>query len=255
MQSKVVRVISVTLLFLLVVSLAACSAPAPQAPQVVKETQVVRETQVVKETVVVAGTPQVVEKVVTATPPAQPTKSAGPKRGGTLNVILAEEPKGLYNHADSGTEGEYPLNQMLDGLVNADPERTIIPGLALSWDISPDGISYTFKLRQGVKFHDGSEFDADDVKWTFDEAIKPNSYSGAKYIPYIAGTEKIDKYTVKITLKQPWADFMPTLAYEEDLDIMAREAVEKWGVDYGFKAVVGTGSFKFDHWTRGQQGS
>jgi peptide/nickel transport system substrate-binding protein len=243
MQYKFGRIMGIALVFVLVVSfaLAACSSPTPQAPQVVKET------------VIVAGFPQVVERVVTATPLPAPTQSTGPKRGGTLNVIIAEEVKGLYNQADSGTEGEYPLNQITDGLVNADPDRNIIPGLATSWEVSPDGLTYTFKLRQGVKFHDGTEFDADDVKWTFDEGIKPGRYSGGKYVPYIAGTEKIDKYTVKITLKQPWADFMPTLAYEEDLDIMARESVEKWGVDYGFKASVGTGPFKFDHWTRGQE--
>ncbi len=187
---------------------------------------------------------------VSAAPSPQ---AATPKRGGTLTILLAEEVKGLYNQQDTGTEGEYPANQITDGLVNADPDRNIIPGLATSWEISPDGLTYTFKLRQGVKFHDGKAFDANDVKYTMDEGSKEGTYSGAKYFPYIAKTEVVDPYTVKITLKQPFPDFMPTLAYEEDLDILDKDAVTKWGSDYGYKAAVGTGPFKFDHWTRGQE--
>jgi ABC-type transport system substrate-binding protein len=72
-------------------------------------------------------------------------------------------------------------------------------------------------------------------------------------IPYIKGTDIIDDYTVKITLKGPWYDFINLLAFEEDLDILSREAVEKWGEDYGYKAAVGTGPFMFDHWTRGEE--
>lgn len=184
---------------------------------------------------------------------AEPAESAGPKHGGTLNIIIAEEVKGLYNQADSGTEGEYPLNQITDGLVNADIDRNVVPGLAKSWEISDDGLEYTFELRQGVTFHNGTEFNAEDVKWTMDQAIIPGSYSGSKWAPYIEGTEIIDDYTVKITLKQPWYDFINLLAFEEDLDILSREAVEKWGDDYGYKAAVGTGPFKFDHWNRGEE--
>jgi len=137
--------------------------------------------------------------------------------------------------------------------VNADPDLNLIPGLATAWEISDDGLVYTFHLRQGVKFHDGTDFDAEDVKWTMDPATDPETYNGAKWSAYIGGTEIVDQYTVKITLKQPWADFLNLLAFEQDLDIMSREAVEKWGEDYGYKAAVGTGPFKFDHWNRGEE--
>ncbi len=188
--------------------------------------------------------------VASAAPSSQ---AATPKRGGTLTIIIAEEVKGLDNQLDSGTEGEYPLNQITDGLVNSDMDRNIIPGLAEKWEVSPDGLVYTFYLRKGVKFHDGTDFDAEDVKYTMDRGIKPGSYSASKWAPYIDGTDIVDKYTVKIRLKAPWFDFLNLLAFEEDLDIQSREAVEKWGVDYGFKAAVGTGPFKLDHWTRGQE--
>ncbi len=216
---------------------ATACGPAP-TPQVVKETVVVEKEK---------------EVVVTATPEPEPTKPTGPRHGGTLTIIIAEECKGLYNQADTGTEGEYPVNQITDGLVNADIDRNIVPGLAESWEISEDGLVYTFHLRKGVKFHDGTDFDAEDVKWTMDQAIIPDTYSANKWEPYIEGTEIVDQYTVEIRLKAPWYDFMNLLAFEEDLDILSRESVEKWGEDYGYKAAVGTGPFKFDHWNRGEE--
>jgi ABC-type transport system substrate-binding protein len=251
MSNKVVFILGLIALLALVLS--ACATPSPEVQVVTKVVEVEKEvTKIVESTPVVEKVveTQVVEVVVTPTPTPKPT---GPRHGGTLTIIIPEEVKGLYNQADSGTEGEYPLNQITDGLVNADIDRNIVPGLAESWEISDDGLDYTFHLRQGVKFHDGTDFDAEDVKWTMDQAIIPGSYSANKWEPYIAGTEIIDQYTVKITLKAPWYDFMNLLAFEEDLDILSREAVEKWGDDYGYKAAVGTGPFKFDHWNRGEE--
>lgn len=232
---------------------ATACGPAPTA-QVVKETVVVEKEVKVEVTTVVEVEKEVEkEVVVTATPEPEPAKPVGPQHGGTLTIIIPEESKGLYNQADTGTEGEYPVNQITDGLVNADIDRNIVPGLAESWEISEDGLDYTFHLRKGVKFHDGTDFDAEDVKWTMDQALIPDSYSANKWAPYIEGTEIVDQYTVRIRLKAPWYDFMNLLAFEEDLDILSQEAFEKWGEDYGYKAAVGTGPFKFDHWNRGEE--
>jgi peptide/nickel transport system substrate-binding protein len=252
MQYRTVRIIGIALMFIVVISfvLTACSSPTPQAPQIVKETQVVQQT------VIVAGTPQVIEKVVTVTPsPATPvpTQSTGPKRGGTMTILVGEEFKGLNNLIDSGTEGEYPEEQFSEALVQATMDRKLVPGLATSWDISPDGLTYTFHLRQGVKYHDGTPFNADSVKWEFDKVIEPGSYSGGKWIPYIAGSKVIDPYTISVTLKQPWYDFLNELAFDEDMNPISPTAYQKWGQDYGFKAAVGTGPYMFDHWTRGTE--
>jgi peptide/nickel transport system substrate-binding protein len=231
--------------------------PTPE-PQVVEKV-VTEVVEVEKEvTRMVEGTPvvetvveeRVVEVQVTATP--EPVVE-GPRHGGTLTIVIPEEVKGLNNHADSGTEGEWPLNQITEGLVERDIDRNIIPGLAESWEVSEDGLTYTFYLREGVKFHDGTDFDAEDVKWTMDQVIIPDSYSGGKWAPYIEGTEIIDDYTVAITLKGPWYDFINLLAFEEDLDILSREAVEAAGEDYGYVSAVGTGPFKFDYWNRGEE--
>jgi ABC-type transport system substrate-binding protein len=248
MKPKVLALVGL----LVLVSLAIAGCGTAQTPEVVEKLV----TQQVEVTRIIAGTPVVEtvvqEKVVQVTPTPEP-KATGPRHGGTLTIIIPEEAKGLYNQTDSGTEGEWPLNQITEGLVERDINRNIIPGLATNWEVSDDGLVYTFQLRKGVEFHDGTDFNAQDVKWTFDQAIKPDTYSGGKWAPYIQGTEIVDDYTVKITLKGPWYDFINLLAFEEDLDILSQEAVEKWGEDYGYKAAVGTGPFMFDHWVRGEE--
>ncbi len=245
----------IAIFVLLAAIIAACApAPAPVSPtQAPKATDAPKATAAPAQPTAAPAQPTAAPKATDAPKATEAPKAAAPKRGGTLTILNIEEVKGLFNHTDSGTEGEYTLNQITEGLVVADIDMNIVPALATSWEMSKDGLEYTFKLRQGVKFHDGTDFDADDVKWTFDQAIIPNSYMGAKWIPYIKSTQVIDKYTVKITLVEPWYDFLTMLAYEEDLDILSREAVEKWGKDYGYKAAVGTGPFKFDHWNRGEE--
>jgi ABC-type transport system substrate-binding protein len=245
---------------LVIASMALSGCGATPTPEVVEVEKVVTEVveKEIEVTRIVEGTPvvetiveeKIVEVEVTAAP--EPVVE-GPRHGGTLRVITPEEVKGLNNHADSGTEGEWPLNQITEGLVERDMDRNVIPGLAESWEVSDDGLVYTFYLREGVKFHDGTDFNAEDVKWTMDQVIIPDSYSGGKWAPYVAGTEIIDDYTVAITLTGPWYDFINLLAFEEDMDILSREAVEAGGEDYGFNSAVGTGPFKFDHWNRGEE--
>ncbi len=184
---------------------------------------------------------------------APPSQTPTPKRGGTLTILLAEEVKGLNNLADSGTEGEYPLEQITEALVQATMDRQLVPGLATSWEVSQDGLEYTFHLRQGVKFHDGTPFDAEAAKWYMDKIIEPNSYSGGKWAPYIKKNDIVDANTIKITLQQPWYDFLNELAFDEDMNPQSKTAMDKLGNDYGFKGAVGTGPFMFDHWTRGQE--
>jgi ABC-type transport system substrate-binding protein len=229
-------------------SLVAACGPTP-TPQVIKETVVV-EKEVEKKVEVEVTKVVEVQVEVTAEPVVEKT---GPSHGGTLTMVLREEPLGLDNFADPGTQGQFVIKQMVEGLVNADMDQNIAPRLAESWEMSDDGTVYTFHLRKGVKFHDGTEFDAEDVKWTFDEAIIPDTYMGRKWAPYVESTEIVDKYTVKVNLIAPWFDFMTYIAYEDDLAIRSRDAVEEWGDEYGYKAVVGTGPFKFDHWVRGEE--
>src|SRR5204863_10133893 len=97
---------------------------------------------------------------------------------------------------------------MFDNLIRRDPRdsgKSIIPDLAHSWDINPDGTSYTFLLRQGVQFHDGAELTAEDVKATFDRIAKPPSGIAIPRSSLFRAVEEIrarDKYTVEFKLAE-----------------------------------------------------
>lgn len=188
-------------------------------------------------------------------PTAQPAESGAPKQGGTLRVAFADWPKNLHPQIDSGTEGLYVQVNITESLVNIDPNGEIVPGLATALPERPDDLTYVFTLRQGVTFHDGTEFDADDVIWTFDRLLgkfpDQQSTQAARYKSAIASVEALDEYTVKIVLTKPWDDFLTLMAGDKYMDIMSREAVEQLGEDYGLSGAVGTGPFKFQEWVKG----
>ena len=133
----------------------------------------------------------------------------------------------------------------------------IIPGLAQSWDISKDGLTYTFHLRPTVKFHDGTPLTAEAVKFCFDRQLNDQGpfYATGTY-PYVkgflgnvAGVEVVNPTTVQIRLKSPLTPFLQYLAHHS-LYIYSPEALKKWGKDI-VKHPVGTGPFKLETWEPG----
>ncbi|HET7628742.1 MAG TPA: ABC transporter substrate-binding protein [Bacillales bacterium] len=139
---------------------------------------------------------------------------------------------------------------------NYDKQNTEIvdTGLAKDWKISEDGLTYTFHLKKGIKFQDGTDFNADAVVFNFKRwkngegkfAYYPSMFGGYKDKSVIANVEAVDDYTVKFTLKRPLAPFLKDLAMSP-FAIASPKAVEKWGEDFG-KHPVGTGPFKFVEW-------
>jgi peptide/nickel transport system substrate-binding protein len=123
-------------------------------------------------------------------------------------------------------------------------------GLATSWQASPDAMSYTFKLRNDVKFHDGTPFNAAAVKFTFDHIVDPNtkSKSAAGALGPYQETQVIDDYTVKVIFKSANAAFMNEVA---TFAMVSPAAVQKYGADFGHNP-VGTGPFKFKEYVVGQ---
>ena len=123
-------------------------------------------------------------------------------------------------------------------------------GLATSWEASPDATSYTFKLRKDVKFHDGTPFNAQAVKFTFDHIVDPNtkSKSAAGALGPYQETQVIDDSTVKVIFKSANAAFMNEVA---TFAMVSPTAVQKYGADFG-KNPVGTGPFKFKEYIVGQ---
>src|SRR5689334_9785759 len=122
-----------------------------------------------------------------------------------------------------------------------------MPGLAESWEISPDATTYTFKLKKGVKFHDGTPFNADAVKFTFDRVMDPATKAGQSHDqlgPY-DHTEVVDDHTVKVVMKQGYAPLLTNL--NGYLGIVSPTAVKKDPAAFA-RAPIGTGPFMFKEW-------
>ncbi len=135
---------------------------------------------------------------------------------------------------------------IFEGLTRIGSKGEVLPDLAESWTISEDGKVYTFKLHTGVKFHDGSEFNADDVKFSLDRARAENSTNAQKALfAQIDTVEVVDPATVKVTLKQPQGAFLYNMGWG-DAVIVAPESAET-----NKDKPVGTGPFKFVNWAKG----
>lgn len=135
---------------------------------------------------------------------------------------------------------------LFEGLTRIDEKGQVQPDLAESWTVSEDGKVYTFKLHSGVKFHDGTDFSADDVKFSLDRARGENSTNAQKGLfAGIESVEVVDPATVKITLKAPEGLFAWNMGLG-DAVIVAPESAET-----NKEKPVGTGPFKFESWAKG----
>lgn len=138
---------------------------------------------------------------------------------------------------------------MFNGLVTIDENLNIVPDLAESWTVADDSKVYEFKLRQGVKFHHGREFTADDVAFTF-ERFKDSWV--ASVVADLDKVEVVDPYTVRLTFKQPAAHFLGSIA-PRWCAIVPRDEVERMGNDAFKIAPVGTGAYRFVELVPGQR--
>ncbi len=156
--------------------------------------------------------------------------------------------------------------QIFDGLVQYDQALTIAPALAEFWRASRDGLSWTFNLRKGVKFHHGREVTAEDVVFSLTRLLDPKTRSGAADLfgnvkgardfregraKSVSGLVALDRYTVQITLNEAVAPFVASLAVGHT-KIVPRDLVEQQGDAFGHQP-VGTGPFKFLRWERGKE--
>ena len=156
--------------------------------------------------------------------------------------------------------------QIFDGLVQFDQTLSITPALADSWKASRDGLTWTFTLRRGVKFHHGRDVTADDVIYSFTRILDPRTKSGAADLfisikgaqqfrdgktPRVSGLVALDRYTVQVTLTEALAPFVSVLAVGH-AKIVPKDLVEQQGEAFGLHP-VGTGPFKFVRWERGKE--
>ena len=171
-----------------------------------------------------------------------------PAGAGTELVYgLTLSPSGIDPHLNASSELGIPLSSVYDTLVFQDPETgAFVPGLAESWEISPDGRIYTFHLRRDVRFHDGTPFNAAAVVANIEYVLDPDHHSqkAAFMLGPLEGVEAEGEDTVLIRLKQPFAPLLDSLA-QVYLGMASPAALKEWGpTDYGFHQ-VGTGPYRF----------
>lgn len=167
------------------------------------------------------------------------------------NIMIAVNAEiiSLDPHNTSDTLSNTARDMMYEGLMQYNKDMEIVPLLAEDYEISEDGLEYTFYLRKDVKFHDGTEFNAEAVKINY-ERIKDETKGLRRKndLLYVDNIEVVDEYTVKLHLTAPFA---PMLSRVSGLMIISPKALEEYGDEGILKNPVGTGPYVYEKWTPG----
>src|SRR3989441_1701955 len=192
---------------------------------------------------------------------AEPAAAQQPKRGGVLRMAEREAPS-LDPHLSVSFLTHSYISLVYSQLVRFPygPEQqhstdfSIVPDLAERWTASKDGTVYTFHLRKGVKFHakppvNGREVTADDVKYSLERFMAKSGFR-SRFDP-VQSIDAVDRYTVRVTLKEPFAPFLNHLANSTYTAILPREVEQKFGDFNRPEAVIGTGPFVLKSYDKG----
>jgi peptide/nickel transport system substrate-binding protein len=176
-----------------------------------------------------------------------PTSGATPKRGGTLIVVQGVDISHLDVQSAPGYESVWINMNIHNSLLNLDKDLNVVPDLAKHWEASPDGLTYTFFLHEGVKFHDGTDMDAEAVRWNFEHLLDPKTKAATRvFYTDVKQVEVVDRHTLRVTLKEPNYMFPLIVAgYRFGFPVSSPTAFKTLPEQEYRMKPVGTGPFKF----------
>jgi len=186
-----------------------------------------------------------------AEPAAAPATDTGPVHGDTLVDATIADASNLLALLSTDKPSHDIANLVFNGLVRYDGDYNLVGDLAESWEVSPDGLQIVFRLRQGVRFHDGAPLTARDVEYTYRVTMAPETLTAYRgdFEP-VAGVEVVDEHTVRVTYREPFAPALATWGAH----VLPRHLLE--GADVNRSELgrrpVGTGPYRFGGWEAGQ---
>jgi peptide/nickel transport system substrate-binding protein len=221
--------------------LAACSAPAPAVP-----TSAPKPTEAPTKPTEAPKPAAAPTQAAAAQPTAAPAVVATPAAGAgsnILNVAMDADPVSFDCHVQTNFSSAQGSEHFYESLTAFDDKLNVVPSLAASWEQGQDGLSWTFQLDPNAKFHDGSDFTADDVKWTTDRLLSPEIKSSwaQNWYSSVKGAVVVDKKTVRIELKNPWPIGPGVYASLRGATMYPTDADKKFNIK---TEAIGTGAYK-----------
>ncbi|AGT10814.1 ABC transporter substrate-binding protein [Paracoccus aminophilus] len=182
---------------------------------------------------------------------ASPLRAEEPRRGGSLTMNIGTEPPVLLLLAHTAGAATYISGKTTEGLLTYDFDFTPKPLLATEWTVSPDGLRYWFRLREGVKFHDGTPFTAEDVKFSI-ETLKEHHPRGRATYAHVTAVNVLGPHEIELLLDQP-APYLLTALASFESPIVPKHIYEGKPIleNPNNSAPIGTGPFLFKEWVRG----
>jgi peptide/nickel transport system substrate-binding protein len=175
-----------------------------------------------------------------------------PKRGGTVVYALTADPPHLNAALTNDLNAQQTATQIFSQLIRVDKDAKVTGDLAESWSMAPDGMTYTFKIRKGVKWHDGKLLTADDVRWALTEITMKYNPNASTSFGAVASIDAPDDTTLVVHMKRPFPAFMPwSLVNQWIYPRHIYEGSDPRQNEHNYKNPIGSGPFIFKEWVRG----